>query len=776
MDPNQKRPRSREKNVTSGGNGAHRRGEGLGTGSVGGQGGYSDRQQSSGGGVKRAAVGGGGGLAIIAIIAMMLFKGGGLGGLLGGGGSTTAPSGGGNSSGGYSASSESKADTSVAAGSRAKRTQILGNGQDKITFMVYMCGTDLESKYKMASSDIEEMKAATLGNNIDIIIYTGGCNSWQSNNISSKVNQIYQIKDGKLVTLVKDDGSKSMTDPKTLSAFIKYCTKNFPANRNELILWDHGGGSVSGYGYDEKYKSSGSMSLAGVNSALKEAGVTFDFIGFDACLMATAETALMLDPYADYLIASEETEPGIGWYYTEWLNKLGKNTSMPTVELGKNIVDEFVTRCGQKCRGQQTTLSVIDLAEFSNTVPDKLGAFANSVSTKMSNKEYKEVSDARYSTREFAASSKIDQVDLYNLAQNMNTAEGKALCEALQSAVKYNRTSSNMSNAYGVSIYFPYQRTSYVDSACSTYSQIGFHSDYSKCIKQFAKLETSGQIAAGGSSSPVTSLFGGGASSGSSGNADIIGELLGAFLGGSSGRSIEGLDSSNTSFMSESSVSDSDTAEYLAQNFFDTSNLVWEESDGKYTMTLPSSQWDLIHQIDLNMFYDDGEGFIDLGLDNVYEIDGDTLIADTDRNWLSIDGNVVAYYHTDTIELGDDKYSINGYVPALLNGERVKLMIVFDNENPNGFIAGAVPDYVSGETDTVAKSMTELNDGDKIDFLCDFYDYDYQYQDSYYIGDTVTYHDNMTISNTDVGSGEVRLMYRITDIYDQVYWTEAISR
>ena len=111
------------------------------------------------------------------------------------------------------------------------------------------------------------------------------------------------------------------------------------------------------------------MSLAGINTALKNAGVKFDFIGFDACLMATVETALMLDEYADYMIASEETEPGIGWYYTNWLTKLSANTSMPTLEIGKNIVDDFVTTCASQCRGQSATLSVVDLAELSATVP-----------------------------------------------------------------------------------------------------------------------------------------------------------------------------------------------------------------------------------------------------------------------------------------------------------------------------------------------------------------------------------------------------------------------
>ena len=105
------------------------------------------------------------------------------------------------------------------------------------------------------------------------------------------------------------------------------------------------------------------MDLAEIDQALTNADVAFDFIGFDACLMANTETALMLAEHADYLIASEETEPGIGWYYTDWLSALSKNTSMSTVQLGKNIADSFVSRCQQQTPGQGATLSVIDLAE-----------------------------------------------------------------------------------------------------------------------------------------------------------------------------------------------------------------------------------------------------------------------------------------------------------------------------------------------------------------------------------------------------------------------------
>lgn len=789
----QKRPRGREKNVTSGGSGVHRRDEGLGTGPVGSQNGYAGKQGGKSGAGKRAAAAGGGGTLLLLIVGFLLLKGcsgNGAGSLLEGmTGDLTGGLTGGltdelpyhseeNAAEQYTAPSTANVDNTVASGSREKYTRILGNNQDTVTMMVYMCGTDLESQSGMASSDLQEMAAAKFGDNVNVILYTGGCKQWQTSGISNSVNQIYRVRNGSLERLESDMGNKAMTDPNTLSEFIQYCAKNFPANRFILDFWDHGGGSVSGYGYDEKLRNGGSMDLAGISKALKNGGVKFDFIGFDACLMATAENALMLNNYADYLVASEETEPGIGWYYTDWMTKIGSNTSMPTLEIGKNICDDFTSACARRCPGQKTTLSVIDLAEFANTVPADLSAFSDSVSAKMEAQEYQAVSSARSNTREFAASSKIDQVDLVDLAVNMNTSEGKKLADTLQKAIKYNRTSTNMTNAYGVSIFFPYKRTSYVDNACSTYNQINMDQSYMKCIRQFASLETSGQIAAGGSGSPLDSLFGNFTGGSSGGSADMIGSLLSGFLGSASagGRSINGLTQDNIDFMNESPLSQEETAEYLSLNYFDTNNLFWKESNGQYIMTLSESQWKLVNTLDKNVFYDDGTGYVDLGLDNVYDFDDDgNLIADTARDWLAVNGQVVAYYHTDTIENGDN-YTISGYIPALLNGNRVKLMVAFDQDNPNGYIIGAETDYRNHETETVAKSMTELNDGDKIDFVCDYYSYDGDYLDSYKIGEQLTVSGKMTISNVDVGDGAIKIMYRFTDMYNEEYWTEAIMQ
>jgi hypothetical protein len=85
-------------------------------------------------------------------------------------------------------------ETSVAPGAREKRTVINGGGQDTVTVMIYMCGTDLESRSGMATSDLKEMAAATLSDRVNVLVYTGGCTGWKNQVVSSRVNQIYQVK------------------------------------------------------------------------------------------------------------------------------------------------------------------------------------------------------------------------------------------------------------------------------------------------------------------------------------------------------------------------------------------------------------------------------------------------------------------------------------------------------------------------------------------------------------------------------------------------------
>ena len=814
----QNRPKSREVHKVSGSGDVNKRGSGLGTGPVGSGGAHQGRPTSQGpiytnntnnyrptrNVVRRR--GGIGSIVVILILVFLFFK------FFGGGGGSSdqgsyfptpsqniTPSNASSSSSSLSTimnllssqnyetsasdyssytagvSNTAKLDTTVAKGSRDKRTEILGNGKDKITFMVYMCGTDLESKHGMASSDLREMCSASLSDNINIIVYTGGCSQWQTQGISNRVNQIYKVESGRLVCLEDDMGSKAMTDPATLTEFIKYCTKNYPANRQNLILWDHGSGSISGYGYDEKNKLSGSMTLSGINKALKNAGAVFDFIGFDACLMATVENGLMLSNYADYMIASEETEPGVGWYYTNWLTKLSNDTSMSTIDIGKNIVDDFVDVCDRKCNGQKTTLSVVDLAELSNTVPKELTSFAKSTQNLIANDEYKTVSDARYNTREFAQSSKIDQIDLVHFAKNLDTKESNALADALLGAVKYNRHAPCINNAYGLSIYFPYKKASKVDQVVSTYNAIGMDEEYARCIQDFASLEVCGQVSTGGSNSAIPSLLNMPSSS-SNMSFDSVSGLLGSLFSGET-FSLGGFDTSEFGFLTGSSLTSDRASKYISNNYFDASKLVWtKNSDGDPVIALSEKDWSMVETLDLNVFYDDGEGYIDLGLDNVFSFDNEgNLYGRYDGSWLSLNGQIVPYYHTDTTEEGD-KYTISGYIPAYLNGDRVEINVIFDNDRPYGYITGARFVYTdTNDTETVAKDIIGLNKGDILEFICDYYTYEGEYIDSYYLGEPMTLGDTIEIANIDLkDKSKINAVFKFTDLYQQNYWTPVI--
>ena len=103
------------------------------------------------------------------------------------------------------------------------------------------------------------------------------------------------------------------------------------------------------------------------------------------------------------------------------------------------------------------------------------------------------------------------------------------------------------------------------------------------------------------------------------------------------------------------------------------------------------------------------------------------------------------------------------------------LLVVFDAQRPHGAIVGARSAYVNGETETVAKNLEEIPEGAQIDFICDYYNYDGTYENTYILGqESTVYSPDLEISNVDVGGGALNMTYRFTDIYQQHYWTPVV--
>ena len=60
-----------------------------------------------------------------------------------------------------------------------------------------------------------------------------------------------------------------MSDPQTLLGFINYAAQKYPAQRYDLILWDHGGGPALGFGMDNRVEEDNTMSVGAIAKCLK---------------------------------------------------------------------------------------------------------------------------------------------------------------------------------------------------------------------------------------------------------------------------------------------------------------------------------------------------------------------------------------------------------------------------------------------------------------------------------------------------------------------------
>lgn len=227
-----------------------------------------------------------------------------------------------------------------------------GTHEEKNTLLIYMCGSDLESEKGYASSNIDELLNADISSNNDIYLLTGGSKKWHKEEIDDGVN-LYKIDNHKLMS-VKSYGLLNMGEASTLESFISDAKEYQKDSDNySLIFWDHGAGSLNGVCFDENFDND-SLTLNEITSALKND--KYDFIGFDACLMASYETCLNLKNNTDYLIFSEDLEPGKGWDY----KVVGEDFSK------ENFLDLILESYKNKYNYLSSyTLSYVDLTKFS---------------------------------------------------------------------------------------------------------------------------------------------------------------------------------------------------------------------------------------------------------------------------------------------------------------------------------------------------------------------------------------------------------------------------
>ena len=239
--------------------------------------------------------------------------------------------------------------------------------KDSWTVLVYLCGSDLESRGGAATTDLSEMVGASGSENVSFVVETGGAKSWKNNAVSPRQLGRYLVQNGS-ITEVGKVSAADMGSSSTLADFITWGVANYPADHMALILWNHGGGSITGVCFDER-NNYDALSLREVDTALATSFTKmwdkFDFIGFDACLMGTLETANVMASYGDYMIASQESEPGSGWEYSSIIEYLSQNPGTTGKQLGKSLCNSYLSSLDRNSKGF-ATLSVVDLSKVDN--------------------------------------------------------------------------------------------------------------------------------------------------------------------------------------------------------------------------------------------------------------------------------------------------------------------------------------------------------------------------------------------------------------------------
>ena len=386
---------------------------------------------------------------------------------------------------------------------REPQVQLKGNGEDTVTILVYMNGSDLESDDGSATADLAEMIGAGSSSKVNLLVETLGTKKWQKKyGISSKETQIHKVdKNG--LTLVRDGmGQLDCTKAETLADFIKWGTTNYPADRYILLFWNHGGGPVYGFGVDQYQDEYESLTIDEMQKALAASGVYFDFIGMDCCIMSSLELCCALYDYCDYLILSEDFEPGIGWSYTPWLKKLYSDTSIPTTQLGKVIVDSMVGANTSGGYEDDSILALLDVGctkllytawtDFAYANEDALLGTNYSRPVTPRGKAMKKgffsdwfdlLGTDDYSLSEYYIT------DILEVAGSIESDESNALKAALDQTIIYLNSSGDSENLTGISVSLPYGDRDFYNSLKTIYKNSGIDADYIAWLEKFTTAD-----------------------------------------------------------------------------------------------------------------------------------------------------------------------------------------------------------------------------------------------------------------------------------------------
>lgn len=592
----------------------------------------------------------------------------------------------------------------------------------------YLCGSDLESKNGFASIDLNEMMAVQLPENVNIVIQTGGATVWQNEYMDPAKLQRWLFNSEGL-QLLDEQESANMGEAQTLYEFLAFANANYPAERVAVTFWNHGGGSVSGAAFDELYEMD-SLDLAEMYQAFDavwpadKENPALEMVGFDTCLMATVDVASIFQNFARYLVASEELEPGNGWYYTGWLGELAKNPAMGGDELGIAICNSFYEGCEAAGTQDQTTLSVTDLTKLTPLL-EAYETFGQEALVAASQDPgfFAELGRAAAQSENYGGNTReqgyTNMVDMGHLARQTAwmLPSAQSVSDALAECVIYKVGGIYRAEATGLSCFYPYS---------------GDVNDFNGYVSMGEGLAFKHLYAYG-----------------------LTGELA------------EGGDE----YLAGLDVQELPKVATLADMNWDGAPLDVNE-EGNAVLTLGPDADAVLAGIGFSLFYVDEENdqMLLLGTDNDMEADWENgVFYDNFRGvWGALDGQLV--YMELSCE-GDD-YNLYS-VPILLNGEAYNLQVAYDFTAEAWSILGASKGL--DESGMAGKELRLLEEGDVITVIWKAASYSGDDDFEMYAAGELTVSANTAFGEAPLFDGRYSMVFEMWDAVGNYASSDAVT-
>ena len=623
------------------------------------------------------------------------------------------------------------------------------------TLLVYMCGTDLQD---YACEDLVEMAEAEAGEALNVVVLAGGANSWDLEDLQGGSRTLAVIRDGYFEEL-QDWGRGSMGSPESLEAFLNYGFTEYPAERMMVVLWDHGAGSEGGVCFDETAGDDG-LTLVEIQQALHQVQQAVpDFhiqiFGCDACMMASYEMASMLAEFPiDYYVASEELEPGSGWFYTDWLELLRDDPAITDRELCEAIVESYITAGLQEDPDDYLTLSAVELSGM-RELKRCMEQFAGVITGQISGDGLTSVRRGRsrmYTFGSFADAS-WDMVDLGAVLDAYAQFDPALAGEArrlLSSAVVCASQTDNLDPCCGLSILLPQDTASSFDKYRDGINLSGVIPNWVEFVNGYVSLLVNGHHSF--SASGVSPL--------------------------SADEEPEGLFSSV--YDSPSALAWDDETESYDAAAAAEEIAIQEDAQG-FAAVLPPEDLGYLDYVEgmllMDISEDGKEGYVDFGTlrNNLVNWNSGKIVSLYDGTWPVFGGQPVPLY-----DQSSNEHSRRSLLPVKLNGEYTYLVVIFPAGGTEGRIVGANAGY--DENGLPIRSVTRLSPGDEIiPVYTMFYEEEgmEELQETEFEGEPIRWEEGMTVAYEDLSDEddpvEMLFCFIFNDIFGDYTMSEMVS-